>query len=101
MKIDKIRKLTQANKFEEALTQIDRLIEQDAENPYLWNLRGDLIQLLPTMDGPPLSEAGKSYRKALKLNPNDLETLGGLAHFYDAVEQKPLEAKKYAKEYIK
>ena len=100
MNLAEIRKLIDTSNFVEALSQIDRLVTQVSECPYLWNLRGDLIQLLDTKDGPPLGEAAESYANALKLNPNDLEALEGLAHFYDAVDRKPIEARKYAKAYL-
>jgi hypothetical protein len=59
-----------------------------------------LIQLFDSLDGPPLKEAAKSYSQALKLNPNNLEAIEGLAHFYDAVDPKPSRAKRYAAMYI-
>jgi uncharacterized protein (DUF433 family) len=76
------------------------MLEHQQECPYLWILRGDLIQLYETQKGPPLNEAAVSYRKALKLNPHDLSAIESLALFYDAVVQKPAWAKRYAGAYI-
>jgi Flp pilus assembly protein TadD len=100
MSLKKIKSLCRARQFEKALTGLEKLLTRHKEWPHLWNLRGDLIQLIGTQDGPPLGEAAKSYKTALRLNPNDLETLANLAHFYDAVEPKPVTAKRYAEAYI-
>lgn len=100
MKIVAIKKRLVAGHFREALTEVDELLEEDEDNSNLWNLRGDLIQLLGSQDGPPLSEARKSYTKALELNPNDLEALESLARFHDVVEINRSKAKKFAKAYL-
>ena len=96
----RIRKFWRARRFEKALAEVERLLKKHADDPRLWNIRGDLIQLLDSTDGPPLAEAGKSYRKALELNPNDLEAMEGLAHFYDAVELNRSKARKFAGMYL-
>ncbi len=100
MALKEIRTLLDAEKFDEALATLDKLLARDNECPHLWNLRGDLIQLLDTEAGPPLSEAGRSYEKALAINPDDLEALECLAHFYDAIDPEPVKAKQYAAAYI-
>jgi tetratricopeptide (TPR) repeat protein len=100
MNLKEIKTLSKAKKFEKALASLEKLLARHRECPHLWNLRGDLIQLLETQDGPPLAEAAKSYKTALRLDPNNLETLESLAHFYDAVEPKPATAKRYAQGYI-
>jgi len=100
MSLKEIKTLSKRKKFEKALAKLGKLLARHKECPHLWNLRGDLIQLLETQDGPPLAEAAKSYKTALRLNPNNLETLESLAHFYDAVEPKPATAKRYAEAYI-
>jgi tetratricopeptide (TPR) repeat protein len=100
MSLKQIKTLYRAKKFEKALASLEKLLARHKECPHLWNLRGDLIQLLDTQDGPPLGEAAKSYKTALRLDPNNLETLASLAHFYHAVEPKPETAKRYAEAYI-
>jgi len=100
MSLKEIKTLWKAKKFKKALANLEKLLARHRECPHLWNARGDLIQLLETQDGPPLAEAAKSYKTALRLNPNDLETLESLAHFYDAVDPKPVTAKRYAEVYI-
>lgn len=100
MNIRQIKKLCKQDKLQEALSQVDSLLSLQTESPYLWNLRGDLLQMQDTMDGPPLEESARCYLKALELNANDLEAMESLAHFYDAVNVKPAKAKKFAKAYI-
>ena len=100
MKLSEIRNLADKGKMREALSQVDELLARASECPYLWNLRGALILLVETNDGPPPGDAAKSYLRALELNPNDLEALEGLAHFYDTIDPKPDEAKRYAREYL-
>jgi tetratricopeptide (TPR) repeat protein len=98
--LKEIKRLWKARKFEKALAKIEKLLARYSECPHLWNLRGDLIQLLETPHGPALAEAAKSYKMALRLNPQDLEALENLAHFYDVVIPRPASAKKYARAYI-
>lgn len=100
MSLRTINALRKAKKFREAFAILEKLLACHKECPHLWNLRGDIIQLFETQDGPPLAEAAACYKTALKLNPNDLEALESLAHFYDAVDPKPAKAKYYAETYI-
>src|SRR5215210_180451 len=86
--------------MEKALEEVDRTLGRWAECPHLWNVRGDLIQLLETKEPPPLKEAEKSYKMALRLNPKDTEAIEALAHFYDSVEPKPRKAKQYAQQFL-
>lgn len=90
-----------AEKYEAALAQLEKVKVHHQECPYLWILRGDLIQLLDTQDGPPLKEAGISYRKAVMLDSNNVYAIESLAHFYDAIEQQPERARYYANIFIK
>jgi tetratricopeptide (TPR) repeat protein len=99
--LQQIRYLMKSQRFERALAALEKVLKREQECPYLWILRGDLIQLLERKDGPPLREAAASYSKALKLNPNNLEAIESLAHFYDAVDPKPVMAKRYAGLYVK
>jgi len=100
MALKQIRTLMKAQRYDRALAKVEGILADHRGCSHLWNLRGDLIQLLETQDGPPLTEAAKSYKTALRLNPDNLETLQSLAHFYDAVEPRPSIAKRYAEAYI-
>ncbi len=86
------------------IKQVFHLIEEtvavEQANPYLWNLRGDVIQLLDIPDGPPLSEVEESYLKALEIEPENLESIESLAHYYDAVSTDVGKSKKYAALYL-
>src|SRR5438876_747112 len=96
MAIKEIRRLMRAERFEAALAKLEGYLKRHPECSEIWVLRGDLIQLLDRQDGPPLSEAAKSYEKALWINPNSLEALEGLAHYYDAVDLRPKRARRHA-----
>jgi hypothetical protein len=100
MNLREIKALQKAKQFKLALTELDKLLKRHKECPHLWNLRGDLIQLLETQDGPPLADAAAGYKSALRLCPDDLEALESLAHFYDAVDPEPVKAKRFARAYI-
>jgi len=100
MNLGRIRKLSDVRQFKRALSQVDKLLAQQPDCPYLWNYRGNLIQLLDEGDVPAVDEAKTSYLKALEVNPDDLEALENLAHFYDTVGHSPIEAKKYATAYV-
>jgi hypothetical protein len=78
MSLKGLKALRKAKKFGKALAGLEQLLARNKECPYLWNLRGDLIQLLETQDGPPLAEAAKSYKTSLRLNSNDMEALENL-----------------------
>ncbi len=89
-----------AKDFNGALAEIELLLASNKSCPHLWNLRGDAIQLSEDLPGLELKDAELSYKTALELNPNDLETLESLAHFYDAVDDNPKEAKRFAQAYV-
>ncbi len=91
----------QKEEFEKAVQHLDKMLIVEPENPLLWNIRGDIIQLVDSPNGLPLSEVEKSYLKALELSPYDLEAIESLAHYYYAVADKPVEAKKYAIDYLR
>jgi predicted Zn-dependent protease len=95
-----IKRLVKEEKYARALKRLDALLRRQQDRPYHWTLRGDLIQLYETQDGPPLKEAAVSYLKALKLDPFDLYAIKSLARFYDAVSPRPATAKRYAEAYI-
>ena len=100
MTIHQINELLQGNQFDEALRALDAALAIEPQNGYLWNRRGNVIQLLDRSDGPPLSEVERSHLKALEINAKDLDAIEELAHYYD-IENKPDLAKKYAVEYLR
>jgi Flp pilus assembly protein TadD len=100
MRLNQIRNLASEHKFREALSQLEELLDEAQECPYLWTFRGALILLLESEDGPTPSEAVRSYVRALELDPGNLEALEGLAHYYDVIDRRPEDAKKYANAYL-
>lgn len=86
--------------YDKALSELNALLTSECNCPSFWVMRGDLIQLGENASTPPLTEAAASYKKALELDPNDLEAIESLAHFFDAVISQPTDAKQYARAYI-
>jgi len=95
-----IKAALNARDFKQAFKLIEESVAVEQTNPYLWNLRADVIQLLDIPDGPPLLEVEKSYLKALEINPEDLESIESLAHYYDAVSTDIEKSKRYAALYL-
>ena len=79
---------------------VDELLKKNASCPCLLVMRGILILLLDHTHGPPLREAERCFLKAFELNPDSLETLEELAHYYDVVDEDRAKAKHYAKLYL-
>jgi Tfp pilus assembly protein PilF len=75
MNLKHIRALMKREEFQEAFSQVEEALKHNKECPGLWNVRGDLIQLLEAASAPPLAEAAKSYRRALKLDSRCLSKL--------------------------
>jgi tetratricopeptide (TPR) repeat protein len=101
-RLKRIRKLCSETQFDSALQELNALIQDNCIAPFLWNLRGDLIQLSNgERAGFKLKDAVESYKRALALNPNDQDALESLAHYYDGVEPHSAKAKRYAKQFVK
>ena len=96
MDIGDIKHLMWSQEYDRALLEVEVLRDKCRDCPSIWILRGDLIQLAESADTPPLEEAAVSYKKALEIDPNNLEALESLAHFYDAVVSEPANARQYA-----
>lgn len=84
MSLDNIRKLNGEERFDEALLELELLIKTSPECAHLWVLRGILIQLsdISTLT---LEDAEQSFLKALEIEPDFIEALEDLTHFYYAV----------------
>lgn len=81
-----------------ALLQIDSLLAEEPENPYFWELRGQmLVESSRPVEGLP------AYRKAVQIAPNEPLLRIGLGSALLATEQAPVvaEAIKHLKAAIK
>jgi len=58
-------------------------------------LKAALLQLAPESSGRTLDEAAECYKRALAVDPQDVETLEDLAHFHDAVLDDKSGAQRY------
>ena len=100
MSLNNIKDALKECDFVQAFNLIEEFLGAQQDNPYLWNLRGNVIQLLDIPDHPPLSEVERSYLKALEINPDDLDSIESLAHYYDALLDDVDQSKKYAQLYL-
>ncbi len=62
-----IRLYLMAEKYEQALSSVDKVIEKDRNLPSLYLIRGELCHRLGKID-----EAVESFQKAIELNPEDV-----------------------------
>lgn len=62
-----IRLYLMAEKYEEALASVDKVIQKDKNLPSLYLMRGELCHRLGRID-----EAVESFQKAIELNPGDV-----------------------------
>lgn len=83
--INHLKRLMGENRFNEALSLIENLCNENYYSPYLWNVRARLEMLQGGSDGDPFGNAEKYLRIAFEINPDDLEVLEELAHFYDVL----------------
>lgn len=90
--VDEASELLQEGSFEEGLTELKRVIQADAMNPYAYNLLGiclfELKQLEPARD---------AFAAAIKVSPDYLGARIALSHVYRELKQ-PLAAIREAKE---
>ena len=98
--LQEIHKLFATRQFDEALAKIDRSLAQCPDCPSLLVSRGVVIQLLDHREGPALSEAERSFLRALEVSPDNVNAIEELAHYYDAVADDSEKAKHFAREYL-
>ena len=89
------RDLASNEPSEETILLVNRAVIEHPRSSKLWVMRGDLIQLIDFESSIPLKEAEKSYRKAIKTNPFNIEAYESMGYFLDAVMAKPRKAKRY------
>ncbi len=95
---NKIVSLAKHEKYNDALKELLK-VEGTLSNtnyPDFFVLKGALILLSDIIDFT-LADVEKNYLKALKLDPENINALEELYHFYDAVMDDETKAKKYMK----
>jgi len=95
---NKIVSLAKHEKHNDALKELLK-VERTLSNtnyPDFFILKGVLILLSDTNDFT-LSDVEKNFLKALKLDPENINALEELYHFYDAVMDDEVKARKYMK----
>jgi tetratricopeptide (TPR) repeat protein len=94
----KIRREWVARRYEKALAEAARLLQEWPDNPSLLVMWADLIQLQAADRGPPLEQARAAYERAADLDSEGAAPLIELGHFHYAVEDDASAASKaYAK----
>ncbi|HJP17659.1 MAG TPA: hypothetical protein QF468_03275 [Nitrospinota bacterium] len=79
----------------EAIELIDQAIQEHPNSECLWLKRGDLIQLGPEGSPHKLEVALLSYKRAIKINPNSVEACEEIGHYFNAIIDDEIEAKKW------
>lgn len=82
--------------FDEALLLVSDLCAKNPYSPYLWIVRARLEILEGGSDSNPFGDAEKFLLCAYQINPNDIEALEELAHFYDVIEPNREKAQRFA-----
>lgn len=70
----------------------DRAVAEHPQSARLWNLRGDVIQLLdddPTDHGLAPDEALRCYERAAEAAPDDAEAFESIGFYHDEFEDDP------------
>jgi tetratricopeptide (TPR) repeat protein len=93
-----IRRLERATL--EIFARIENAIREEPNNPELWVLRGDAIQLSDELTNP-LSEVERSYRKATEIDPTFAEAYESLGYFWFAVMDDAVKAKPFFEQAIR
>lgn len=91
-----LRVLMNSSRYDEALSLVDRLLQNNYLSPFLHALKARLIMLSSEECPYTLDDAGDCLLKALEINANDLEVIEELAHYYDIVAPDSQLATRYA-----
>ncbi|NUP09693.1 MAG: tetratricopeptide repeat protein [Polyangiaceae bacterium] len=73
--VDEASELLGERRFQDALTELKRVIEHDANNPYAYNLLGTALWELQQME-----PARDAFKAAVLISPNFLAARLGLSH---------------------
>lgn len=92
-RLSAISRLYERQKYDEALAEVDRLLDQWPGNSHLYVLKGILIQLQENGEHE-LAEAKKALELATELDPDCPHAWIELGHFLNNVEDDPSGAAK-------
>ncbi len=101
MSLKKVHELYKGQKYNEALCVLELSLKGASDCPYLWLLRGHLVQLSTEPQSLTLKDAEISYLRALEIDPDYVEALESLAHFHDVVIPTKVRAREYAQLVLK
>jgi tetratricopeptide (TPR) repeat protein len=93
-----LRRLLEAQRWEEALTHVEELLEANPLAAQLHLLRGQLVQLQDVNTPYLLEDAEKAFQKAIGIDATYFDALVELMHFYDAVCPDTSKAVAYARQ---
>jgi len=93
-----LQRLLEAQLWEEALAQVETLLEANPCAAQLHLLRGQLIQLQDENTPYALEDVEKAFRRAVELDATYFDALVELMHFYEAVCPDTPQAVAYAKQ---
>jgi tetratricopeptide (TPR) repeat protein len=86
-----VRRDWRAGHYEQALAEVERLLEAWPNLPPLLTMRGNLIQLLESPSAS-LDDARDALQRAVDLDPGAPAAWLELGHFLDAVDDDPAKA---------
>lgn len=95
---DRIRTMVQSadGATARSVADIESALSEHPLSARLWDLRGDVIQLLgEPIEAYDLQEALRSYQRAVELDPQYARALESIGHYLDAVEDRPADAEEW------
>jgi predicted Zn-dependent protease len=84
--VAKVRREWLAERYDRALAEVARLLEEWPDNPHLLVMWADLIQLQEREDGASLDDARTAYQRAAELENDSPAALIELSHFLFAID---------------
>ena len=94
--LDQLKQFMEGRLFDEALLLVSDLCTKNPYSPYLWIVRARLEMLEGGSDSNPFGDAEQFLLSAHQINPNDIDALEELAHFYDVIEPNREKAQRFA-----
>lgn len=95
-KVETLRGLLKEGQLIKAMSLAETLSVENPLSPFIWIVRARLEMLEGGSDDNPFGVAEGFLMTAYDINPNDIECLEELVHFYDVIDPNEDLAKKYA-----